>query len=169
MSAGCIVVACVVCCGVAAVAIFLLKRRGDDKGRSVCNADAKLGLLLDSQSGGGVLSENAHVFSGFIKQHEKRILAFLIEKEAERRSLERDVILSLRGKYGTELVRPAYDAQDQLGKYGINPMDVTRLQKEWIKQNGGNPNAHPPSREVERILIERNKGNAASICAAVNS
>ena len=73
-----------------------------------------------------------------------------------------------RNKYGTELVRPAYDAQDQLGKCGINPMVVTRLQKEWIKRNGGNPNAVPSLREVERILIERNKDKASAICAGKN-
>lgn len=167
MSSSGIIVSCVVCCGIAAFAIFFLKRRGAGKGRSDCNADARLGRLSDSQVDGEVLSENAHVFSGFIKHHEKRILAFLIEKEAERRSLGRERILSLRGKYGTELVRPAYDAQDQLGKCGINPMEVTRLQKAWIIRNGGNANAHPTTREVERILIERNREKAVAICSDV--
>ena len=160
MSSGGIVVACIVCCGVAAVVFLLLKRNRKN--------DLRLGRSADKSADGEVLTENDHIFNGFIKQHEKRILAFLIEEEAGRLSLERDAILALRSKYGTELVRPAYDSQDQLGKCGINSMMATRLQKEWIKRNGGNPNAHPASREVERILIERNKGNAASICAAVN-
>ena len=110
------------------------------------------------------LSENDLVFNGFIKQYEKRVLAFLIEDEADRRSLDREKVLALRDEYGTELVRPAYDAQEQLGKCGINPVEVTRLQKAWIIRNGGNPNAHPTTREVERILIERNKEKAVATC-----
>lgn len=167
MSSGCIVVACILCCGIVAAAFLLLTRRmgGEDRAEGI--NDLRLGRATDKPASGEVLNENDHIFSGFIKQHEKRILAFLIEEEAGRLSLERDAILALRSKYGTELVRPAYDSQDQLGKCGINPMMVTRLQKKWIKRNGGNPNAHPASREVERILIARNKDNAVSICAAV--
>lgn len=168
MSSSGIIVACVVCCGVAAAAFLLLKRRGGGGGRVECKNDLRLGRATDKTAGDEVLTENDHIFSGFIEQHEKRILAFLIEEEAGRLSLERDVILDLRSKYGTELVRPAYDAQDQLGKCGINPMVVTRLQKEWIRRNGGNPNVHPSSREVERILIERNKERAVSICSGAN-
>lgn len=168
MSSGGIIVACAACCAVAAVAFLVLKRKGDVRGRIESDNDARLGRPTDRPADGDTLTENDHVFSGFIKQYEKRILAFLIEDEAGRLSLERDAILALRSKYGTELVRPAYDAQDQLAKCGINPMAVTRLQKEWIKRNGGNPNAHPSSREVERILIERNKSIAVSICAGAN-
>lgn len=110
------------------------------------------------------LSESDLIFNGFIKQHEKRILAFLIAEEAARQSLDREKILALRETYGTELARPAYDAQEQLGKCGINLMEVMRLQKAWIIRNGGKPNAHPTTREVERILIERNKERAVATC-----
>lgn len=168
MSSDSIIVACAACCAVAAVAFLVLKRKGGVQGRIESKNDVRLGRSTDRPAGGDTLTENDHVFSGFIKQHEKRILAFLIEEEAGRLSLERDAILALRSKYGTELVRPAYDAQEQLGKCGINPMAVTRLQKEWIKRNGGNPNAHPSSREVERILIERNKDKASAVCAGKN-
>lgn len=164
MSAEYIILICAACCGVAAISFFLLKKKGegacDDRATEVRDERSE-----GRSAGGDALTENDHVFSGFIKQHEKRILAFLIEEEARHLSLERDAILALRNKYGTELVRPAYDAQDQLGKCGINPMVVTRLQKEWIKRNGGNPNAVPSLREVERILIERNKDKASAVCA----
>lgn len=146
MNVVCLIVVCVVCCG--GVAVTIVRRIRSIGGR------------VDSE----VLTENDHIFGGFIRQHENRILAFLVEEEARRNSLERETILALRSRYGKELVRPAYDALDQLGKCGINPMDVTRLQKSWIRRNGGNPNAHPSSREVERILIERNRDKAVSIC-----
>lgn len=164
MSAEYIILICAACCGVAAISFFLLKKKeeGDSDDRATEVRDER---SEGRSAGGDALTENDHVFSGFIKQHEKRILAFLIEEEARHLSLERDAILALRNKYGTELVRPAYDAQDQLGKCGINPMVVTRLQKEWIKRNGGNPNAVPSLREVERILIERNKDKASAVCA----
>ena len=110
------------------------------------------------------LSEDDHIFNGFIKQHEKRVLAFLVEEEARRRSLDRDDVIALRARFGTELVRPEYDAQDQLGKCGIGPSAVTRLQRSWIVRNGGDPNAHPATREVERIIFGRNKDKAVSIC-----
>jgi len=115
--------------------------------------------------GCGRLSENDLVFNGFIKQYEKRVLAFLIEKEAARQSFDREKVLALREEYGTELVMPAYDAHEQLGKCGINPVEVTRLQKAWIIRNGGKPNAHHSTCEVERILTERNKGKAVSLCS----
>jgi len=164
MSLGGVIVACAACCAVAAVVFLVLKRRGSVEGCIEGKNDVRLWRSTDRLAVGETLTENDHVFCGFIKQHEKRILAFLIEEEAGRLSLERDAILVLRSKYGTELVRPAYDAQEQLGKCGINPMVVTRLQKAWIERNGGNPAAHPSSREVERILIERNKNKADSIC-----
>lgn len=165
MSAEYIIIICVACCVVATVAFLFLKKKGSDEGR--CERKKETGKVRSSDRSANIesLTENDHIFSGFIKQHEKRILAFLIEEEAGRLSLERDAILALRGKYGKEFIMPAYDAQDQLGKCGINAMAVTRLQKEWIKRNGGNPNAHPSSREVERILIERNKDKASAVCA----
>ena len=168
MSAEYIILICAACCGVAAISFFLLKKKADEEACDDRATEVRDGRSEGRSAGGDALTENDHVFCGFIKQHEKRILAFLIEEEARHLSLERDAILALRNKYGTELVRPAYDAQDQLGKCGINPMVVTRLQKEWIKRNGGNPNAVPSLREVERILIERNKHKASAICAGKN-
>lgn len=168
MSSECVIIACASCCVIAVITFLLLKKKVGDEGRGECKNEAQHGRSVDSPADTEAVAENDYAFSGFVKRHEKRMLAYLIEEEAGRRSLERDTILALRSKYGTELVRPAYDAQDRLGKCGINPMVVTRLQKEWIKRNGGDPNAHPSSREVERILIERNKTIAISICSGEN-
>ena len=168
MSAEYIILICAACCGVAAISFFLLKKKVGEEACDDRATEVRDGRSEGRSVGSDALTENDYVFCSFIKQHEKRILAFLIEEEARHLSLERDAILALRNKYGTELVRPAYDAQDQLGKCGINPMVVTRLQKEWIKRNGGNPNAVPSLREVERILIERNKDKASAICAGKN-
>jgi len=152
-----------VCCAFAALVIFLLLKGTNHKHRAEGCADECAGTCADGVPDEG-MSEDDHIFNGFITQHEKRILAYLIEEAAKRCALDRDAIIALRGRYGTELTRPAYDAQDQVGRCGIGPMAVTRLQKGWIERNGGNPAAHPSSREVERILIERNKNKADSIC-----
>lgn len=167
MSAEFVIIVCAACCLIAAITFFLLRKNASGGDCDKRNSGVRDVRQADGVAGVEMLTENDHVFNGFIRQHEKRILAYLIEVEAGRLSLGRDAILALRSKYGTELVRPAYDAQDQLGKCGINPMAVTRLQKEWIKRNRGNPNAHPSMREVERILIERNKAIAVSVCQNV--
>ena len=155
MSYNYIIVYGLVFCVIAVFGLFVMGRKKAQANGKKCPKDLDCSLL----------SENDLVFNGFIKQYEKRVLAFLIEEEAVRQSLDREKVLALRVSYGTELVRPAYDAQEQLGKCGINPVEVTRLQKAWINRNGGNPNFHPTTREVERIIIVRNKDKAISICS----
>ena len=144
------------CCALAAIAIILLYKsrcRESGQGEPTKNEPPKHERPDDER-----------IFYDFLERHEKRILAFLIEEEARRCSLDRDAVMALRRQFGTELVRPAYDIQDQLGRRGIGPLEVTRLQKEWIIRNGGDPNRHPATREVEKILFSRNQEKAVSIC-----
>jgi len=152
-----IIITSVSCCALAVVAIILLHKR---RSHGCGNGEEKKGAFPKAET----LSEDERMFSSFIERHENRVLAFLIEEEARRHSLDRTAVMALRRKFGMELVRPAYDIQDQMGRCGIGPSDVTRLQKAWIIRNGGDPNSHPATREVERIIFSRNQDKAVSIC-----
>ncbi len=103
-------------------------------------------------------------FLEYIDIYEKRILAYLIEEEAKRLRVDYQQRDRLRAEYGKELSFPPYGAQDWLSDRGIPIMDVTRMQREWIIQNGGNPDSRPTSREVVRILKERNIAKAQAAC-----
>lgn len=103
-------------------------------------------------------------FQEYIDIYEKRVLAYLIEEEAKRLRGDYQQRERLRAEYGKELSFPPYGAQDWLSDRGIPIMDVTRMQREWIIQNGGNPDSRPTSREVVRILKDRNIEKAQAAC-----
>ena len=68
----------------------------------------------------------------------------------------RDYVTKAKDENGNtkEWVRPAFTAQDALDDLGINPVDVTRAQTQWIIAHKGNPKKIPQMREVERICME---------------
>lgn len=105
----------------------------------------------------------------YIDIYEKRVLAYLIEEEAKSLGFDYQQRDRLRAEYGKELSFPPYGAQDWLSDRGVPIMDVTRMQREWIIQNGGNPDFRPPSREVVRILKDRNIEKAQSACRSFMS
>ena len=100
----------------------------------------------------------------YIDMYEKRVLAYLIEEEAKRLGFDYSKREYLRAEYGKELSFPPYGAQEWLSDRGVPIMDVTRMQREWIIQNGGNPDFRPTSREVVRILNMRNIAKAENVC-----
>lgn len=116
----------------------------------------------------GMPSGKPHVdcsrFQEYIDIYEKRVLAYLIEEEAKRLGFDYQQRDRLRAEYGKELSFPPYGAQDWLSDRGVPIMDVTRMQREWIIQNGGNPDFRPPSREVVRIIKERNIAKVQIAC-----
>ena len=107
---------------------------------------------------------NCTRFQEYIDIYEKRVLAFLVEDEANRLDFAYPIRERLRNKYGTELLFPPYEAQRWLFDRGVSLADIERMQSEWLKTNSGNLNTDLDSREVVRILKERNYVKAQVAC-----
>lgn len=102
-------------------------------------------------------------FQEYADIYEKRYLAYLIEETAERLGADMAAIDRLRAEYGKEVLAPPYEAQGCLHAKGVALTDILHMQTEWIRRNGGNPEARPAAREVERIVKSRNIEKAKKI------
>lgn len=102
-------------------------------------------------------------FQNYADVYERRYLAYLIQETAERMGADGVAIDRLREQYGKEVLAPPYEAQGWLYEKGFSLTDILHMQTEWIRRNGGNPEARPAAREVERIVKSRNIEKAKKI------
>lgn len=125
-------------------------------------------LVRPKGAEGGTGPQSAEVdisrFLNYVEVYEKRYLAYLVEVAAEGAGADMATLGRLREKYGKEMLAPPYDAQGWLHAKGVSLTDILHMQTEWIRRNGGNLEARPFAREVERIVMTRNVDKAREIC-----
>lgn len=101
---------------------------------------------------GGAPTCDISRFQEYIEMYEKRYLAYQIGEAAVRCGQGFDGVAAIRAEFGKELLPPPYEAQGWLFAKGVSVADIVRMQAEWIRRNGGNPEVSPAAREIERIV-----------------